>query len=237
MPARKSVEVANQLRKNILSGVYGSEGGLPDFKQLSETYHVAINTIVAALAKLEGEGIIVRRGNSYYVHGMTFTMTHYVPPIHARKSNYAKNLDAVEWKNIPQHIQSEYHLVATSLTRKQLVGQTTEDGKEVPYMFVTRYYILNVTPDQVKHMNEDALYDVMWERSDVQAVLFCHDEETVRLATSEEQELLNVPSGTPVLSILEIVRDVDKNILAIHDIVLRPHVKVVYEYNFRNQAE
>ena len=229
MPARKSVEVANQLRKNILSGVYGTEGGLPDFRQLADTYHVAINTVVAALSKLEGEGLIVRRGNSYYVHGLTFTMTHYVPPVHSRQSNYAKNVADVSQQPTPEVIRSQHHLPETALVRKQIVGQIADDGKEVPYMYVTRYYVLSITPEQVSRMNNEPSYDVMWEREDVRKVLFCHDEVAPRTATSEEAASLHIAQGTTVLSILEIVSDVEKNILAVHDIVLNPHVRVVYE--------
>lgn len=236
MPVRKSVELANQLRKSILSGIYGSEGGLPEVREIAKVNNMSINTAIAALASLEGEGLVVRRGHSYYVNSLSFTMTHYIPPIHMRRQNYANNIGSVERIELPEHIASRLNLPdrPTVVVRNQVNGEIGDNGTEQPYKLSCHYYVLPVSQEQLEHMQRDPLYDVMWESPEVRKQLECHDEITPRLVTQEESSRLKLPANTVANSIFVAISDMDHNLLFIQELVLSPRVTLMYNYVFTN---
>lgn len=234
---RKSVELANQLRKNILSGTYGSEGGLPGIGELTKEHKLSNNTTIAALAILEGEGLVVRRGNSYYVNNLKFTMTHYIPPIHMRKQNYAKNIGSVERIELPEYIATRLRLGNRPevVVRNQVTGEINDgDYKELPYKLSCHYYVLPVTDEQLQKMQNDPTYDVMWERPDVRKELRCHDEIASRQVTQDEADLLNIKPCTPANTIFVTISDMNHNLLFIQELVLSPRVTLMYDYVFKN---
>lgn len=67
-PPRKVTQVAANLRRQILNRQIKTGARLPTQRELSTKFNVAPNTAFAAMALLEGEGLVVRRqGSGSYV--------------------------------------------------------------------------------------------------------------------------------------------------------------------------
>lgn len=52
----------------IQAGNYGWEGGLPEEAELARATGYARGTVRSALTLLEGEGLIIQKGRSYFVN-------------------------------------------------------------------------------------------------------------------------------------------------------------------------
>src|SRR5690242_11110272 len=114
---KKRDAVASMLRKNILSGRYGSEGGIPDETEISKSFGCSGGTVIAALTLLEGERLVVHRGKSYYVNALPLVMTQHVPSAHvgASKVSYVKNVGQVVRMNaIPEYMANQLDIPAST---------------------------------------------------------------------------------------------------------------------------
>lgn len=64
------VQVANELREEIISGKYGTHGCIGTHTQLTERYEVSLRTIRKAVQTLEEEGLVeIRQGKGTFVRG------------------------------------------------------------------------------------------------------------------------------------------------------------------------
>jgi len=238
MAVKKSTDVANQIRKEILAGRYGSEGGLPEIREIAKKSGVALNTVVAALSNLEGQGLIEKRGHSYYVNSISFVMTQYVPPAHVRlhRGGYCKNMGPIERVPLPEHLAEKLHSPQSELVvyRVQISGELIE-GKEKPSQISYRYHLLPISDEKIQRMQADATYDPMWGDTDIPAELVSHDEVTSRLATEEERNLLNLPETTPITNVFESIRDKSDTLLMAQDIILSPRATLIFDFPFTNR--
>ena len=71
MAKGKHTTLAEELEKDILSGKYGSEGGLPSTIEIAKKWGMSVNTVKNSLALLEGKNLIEKRGIAYYVKNLT----------------------------------------------------------------------------------------------------------------------------------------------------------------------
>lgn len=238
MTARKTPDIANRVRKDILAGRYGSEGGLPETRELAQRYEVAINTMVAALANLEGQRLIEKRGHSYYVNEITFTMTQYVPPIHMRPSQYSHNLGDVERIDMPAHIAEKLKLAPAPqvVYRGQVSGEITPAQVECPYMLSYHYFIMPLSNRELARMQDDAMYDEI-KFANTPEQMRCHDEITSRLLTAEEAQHLSVAPSTSANSVFVTMRALDDTLLFVQEFVISPRVTLVYDYVFENKPK
>jgi DNA-binding GntR family transcriptional regulator len=232
MATMKYIPLANSLRKEVLSGIYGTEGGLPATSELAKRHSSAVNTVKMALSKLEGEGIIVKRGLNYYVNTIHTTMTRHVPLPHARLHNrrgYVRTLHITSGL-IPGHVASKLHLPDRDiLIRSQVSGEV--NGRELPLQLTTRYYFLSLSDAQVKRLEEDAGWDPMWELT---GTLQSRDEVSARPATTQEAEQLKVPDGTTVITVFEVIRDPSGVLLMAQELTLSPRDTLIFEFEFEN---
>lgn len=230
--------VANKLRKDILAGRYGIEGGIPDEGGLAKIHNCARGTVTAALSLLEGEGLLVHRGRAYYVNNLEYVMTSYVAPSakrHTGTRNYVKNVDdVVRLQTVPAFIadkaQVPHETHAVSCVR---VSGEVVKGKEHPIQLATRYYFMSLSDEQVQRMQDDPAYDPAWDTSEE---LDSHDEITARPATQEELAALSLPASATVVSLLEIIRDKEGNLYMVHESALSPRVALVFSFKFVNKS-
>lgn len=234
MAVAKYVALADELRKEILSGRYGTEGGLPSVKDIAEKSDFAINTVKNALSHLLGEGIIVKRGIGYYVNNITITMTQYSPPSHQRYvSGFNRNMGTVEKTLLPEHLAAKLHTTQqVVIFRAQIAGEIVE-GNEHPLQISQRYYFLPLSAEKIQRMRDDPTFDPMW--ADVPINLVSHDEVRPRPATQEELKLLSIPTATSVLCLLEVIRDTSGTILMAQEIMLSPRIALVFDFPFENK--
>lgn len=230
--------VANKLRKDILAGKYGTEGGIPDEGELAKINNCARGTVTAALTLLEGEGLVVHRGRSYYVDRLPVAMTQYVPPAHVRyvsRKNYVRTIGDVEQVVLPEYLAEK---LATSpstpvVSCTRVTGEVVS-GKEKPIQLSVRYYFMPLSDEQIRRMQSDPNYDPAWDTSDM---LGSYDEVTSRPVTQEEQELLLLPASTSVLSLLEIIRDKGGNPYMAHESALSPRAALIFHFSFENKPK
>lgn len=240
MTAPKYVEVENELRKRILSGRYGIEGGIPTAKELAQEFSVVVNTAKVALYHLEGERLIIRRGNSYYVNMVTTVMTQYVLPIAERmrergRTGYVKTLETVERVTIPEYVANKLDLDHQAiLVLQTCISGDMADSEERPMQLSRFYYFMPVTDEQIARMQVDAVYDILL---DAPISLSRDDEVFPRFPTDKELGYLNVTSTTPVLNVLSTVRDDKGNILLFQDLTRVPHAVLKYRYAFENRPK
>lgn len=234
--AKKRDIVANKLRKDILAGKYGREGGIPDEGELAKISNCARGTVVAALTLLEGEGLVVHRGRSYYVNSLPVVMTRYVPPAYVRyagRINYVQTIGNVERTTLPVYLAEKLETSHTTpvVSCVRVAGETV-DGKEKPVQLSVRYYFMPLSDEQVQRMQSDPSYDPAWDGS---GLLGTCDEVASRPVTQEEQELLLLPASTSVLSLLEIIRDKAGALYMAHESALSPRSKLIFGFSFENK--
>ncbi len=235
MPAQnKNVALANELRKEVLSGRYGNEGGLPVASEIAKAYKVTVNTVNLALNKLEGEGIVTKRGSVFYVNSISITMTSHVPLPGQRlpgREGYVKTLRTAT-EQLPQHLSKILGVSAEQsiLVREQLAGEV--NGHERPLQHSVRYYFLPITAAQKKQVESDPNYDPMW---DLKTTLHSHDEVQSRPATEQEAQLLQVPEGASVLAIWEVIKSTDGELLMAQTLTLSARKTLIFDYLFENK--
>lgn len=235
MAVRKNVELANQLRKDILAGKYGPEGGLPGPSELAKKHSIARNTVNSALALLEGEKLIIKRDAAFYVNSIELTMTQYAPPTHVRYSDgYTTNLEAVGDYDLPDHLASRLNARQCAVYRVQLSGETV-NGEKHPLQLSHRYYFFPVKQSDLQRMKDDASFDPMW--SNFPGEMVSRDEITARFATQDEAARLNLAEVAPVLSVWESTRDKDGALLMVQETTLSPRFALIFEFPFENVAK
>lgn len=232
--------LANNLRKEILCGKYGSEGGIPEESEIAKNSGFARGTVNAALTLLEGEALITKRGRSYYVNRLPVVMTEYVPPAHTRyigKENFVRNLGEVQRvSSIPEYLAEKMQIPASTpaVYCVRLTGERV-DGKEYPLQISHRYYLLPLTDEQVQRLQYDTNYDPAWEDTPVD--LDVYEEVVPRLVTKEESDLLALPTLTAINNLIEIIYDMSGNHVVVHESAVSPRISFIYKFSFKNRPK
>lgn len=242
MSIAKYIEVANELRRRILSGIYGTQGGIPVAKELAAEFNVVINTIKVALFHLEGERLIVRRGNTFYVNSLVTIMTEYVLPISERMKKrgtigYIRTVGTVNSIKIPVHLAEMLNVSHDTIVVLQtcISGDISEQNNERPMQLSKFYYFMSVSKQQQMLMQQDGSYDILLLEAPTD--LLRDDQISSRLPTREECEYLNIIDTTPVLHILSTVRNNKGDILLFQDLTRVSHATLRYQYSFENRPK
>jgi DNA-binding GntR family transcriptional regulator len=237
---RKYTELANELRKDILSGKYGTEGGLPGADELTRRSGLARNTVNSALALLEGEGLIKSRDRIFYVNITSQDMTQYVPPLNVRmqssgKIAFMENIAPIEVKQIPEEIADRLGIARESIgTFRFRVGGEVLEGQKKPSQLKKYWYLISLNEEQLQQLRDDPNTDILvkYAPEDLRA----HDEISSRLPTQEEMKLLSLSEFTPITQVNIITRDTSGNILLFQDLTF-VGVVLTYDYGFKNRPK
>jgi DNA-binding GntR family transcriptional regulator len=232
MVTEKYATLATELEKDILTGKYGWEGGLPTTSDLAQTCNMSINTIKNALALLEGKGLIEKRGAGFYVNRTPTIMTQYVSPIYSRpRGGYYQTLGTVKRAPLPAYIVEKLQISPCSaIFRMQVSGELAE-GNERPTQVSYRYHLMDISNENMQHMQDDPNYDPL---RNVPTELRSHDEITPRLATESERDLLNLPDPTAIQHIFEAIYKGDTLLMA-QEIILHPRETLIFDFPFTNR--
>lgn len=237
MTQPKHLSLVIELERDILAGRYGIEGGLPTASELAQTRGMSINTVKTALAVLEAKGLLEKRGTGYYVGTVPTLMTQYLPPTHVRvRDGFCSNIGTTKRVALPAHLSDKLGIDRSfqAVYRMQLSGELAE-GSEKPLQITHRYYAVKLTDKQITRMDADATYDPMWNDASTAAELMSHDEVSPRMATDGERDLLALPENTPVLSVLETIKDQAGSLLTVNELVLSPRSILIFDYPFLNR--
>lgn len=237
----KYIPLANELRKDILSGKYGAFGGLPGASEIASSQAIAINTVKAALTLLEREGIIVKRGIGYFVNIVPTVMTRHVSTPEDRlqehsRQGYVTNVEIAQVQ-IPAHIATKLGLNSPlEATKRTQVSGELIGSKQYPHQYTQRYYFIDLSAEEIASMRDHPNFDPMWTR--YPTPLHTQDEPSARNATREEAVHLDLPQNTAILSMLEVIRSENGDILLMaQELTLSPRIQLVYNYIFDNRPK
>jgi DNA-binding GntR family transcriptional regulator len=238
----KRLSIATEIEKEILSGKYGWEGGLPAASELAQKREVSINTIKNALALLEGKGLIEKRGTGYYVKRVGLTMTGYLPPAHLRirgREGFVRNIGSIKSTTLPDHLAKAAAIDQREAIYRMLLTGEVEEGREKPLQITHRYYLFPLSKEELDQMQRDARFDPLWSDPRFAKELTSSSEICARLATEGERDLLALPESSPtaILSVREEIRDIadaQESILMIQEVVLSPRSALFFRFPFVN---
>jgi len=238
---KKHIALANEIRKDILAGKYGTEGGLPGLDELSRRSGLARNTVRSALLLLEGEKVIVERDRNYFVNVRSVTMTQYVPPLQERmkasgKTAFVRNLEPVENAVLPDYIADMLNLEhgTPCVFRYRISGELTVDMKEKPTRLLRYYYLIPLTTGQLEKLNSEPATDILFESAPVQMIR--EDTLSARQLTAEEAKLLDIPENTAVMSVQIVNTTMEGGYLLVQESVF-VGVSFTYKYSFENRPK
>lgn len=235
------IQLANDLRRDILAGKYGTEGGLPGVEELARRSKLSINTVYRSLTLLLGEKLIVERDRNYFVSVNSIAMTQYVPPLAERmkasgKTTFVRNLEPVENAILPDYIADmlDLHHGTPCVYRYRISGELTADGKEKPTRLLKYYYIIPITTEQLEKLNNEPGTDILFESAPAQMVR--GDTLSARHLTAEEAKLLGIPEDTAVMSLQIVNTTMEGNYLLVQESVF-VGVTFTYKYAFENRPK
>ena len=234
MAVGKHVGLATELEKDILSGQYGWEGGLPSASELAQKWNMSMQTVKSALATLEGKNLIEKRGVGYYVNRVSVLMTQHVPPIYIRlhRGGFYKNIGPVKRVQLPAHLAEKLQITPQEAVYRVQISGESIDGIEKPLKISYRYHLLPVSDDNMRRMDSDPNYDPMRDKT---GELLSHEEATPRMATAGEQDLLQLPESAAVNHLFEAIRDKENNILMVQELILHPRETLIFDFPFTNE--
>lgn len=235
---RKFEEVATEIRARILSLRYGTEGGLPETRELAKSFGCSINTVSLALVSLESQRIIEKRGHTYYVSQHAVPMTGYLPLLMNRVPSgegFYRTIGSVARVYPPEHIVRKLGMSNTesAVYRVQVSGEIA-DTHEKPLQLTYRYHF-GMTDDQLSRLQKDPYYHPLLAEKEHAGTLHSVDEITPRIVTESECLLLGLPVGTPVTHLFETIHSLDNKLLIAQDVVLPPNETLIFSFSFVNR--
>ncbi len=237
---KKHVALANEIRRDILAGKYGTEGGLPGLDELARRSGLARNTVRSALLILEGERLVVERDRNYFVNTSSMLMTQYVHPLPVRmraqgKAAFSENI-TVTTVQLPDEIADLLHVNrGTVATFRFRVGnELLDSGEKKPFRLSKYYYLIPLNDEQVRQIEENADADLLVQYAPI--LLQAHDEISSRLPTKEEASYLHIPESTPVTHVQITTKDTSGNVLLFQELTLLG-VTLAYDYSFENRPK
>jgi GntR family transcriptional regulator len=238
---KRYITLANEIRKDIVSGKYGTEGGLPTIEELVERSSLSRATVYKSLAILEAEGLIISKNRNFFVNRESVPMIGYVPPLQERlklsgKTAFVRNLEPVEGSTLPDHIADKLGLNRGTpcVYRHRISGELTVDGKEKPTRLLKFYYLIPITVEQLGRLNSVPATDILFEAAP--AKMIREDTLLARHLTSEESELLDLPESTAVMSMHIMNSTMDGQYLLVQESVF-VGVCFTYKYEFENRPK
>lgn len=210
------VQIANELRKDILSNKYGEHGCMETQAQLAERFSVSLITIRKAIEVLASEGLVeLLRGKGTYVCRSAL-----VDPLHnlTGMSNLMSSLNMENDVSVPileLQLTPEWLDVATksALGTKCTFIRRVISVNGVPYantdMYLPEKYFSSFTKEEVE---EKTVYRIYQDKLGID---LGRGKQIIRAAGAKKDvaESLNIPLNAPVLQIERKAYDVGGNLI------------------------
>jgi GntR family transcriptional regulator len=233
-PRSPSKQIADDLRELITSGELVAGGKLPSERELSERYGVAPQTVRQAVAILKHEGLVVgQAGRGVFVRA-TGPLVRLGPERFSRARRAAgKSAQQAEAEAMgrsfrqeilelaevpaPAHVAAHFGFREGDPVFKRYRREYVGDE---PNQVAASYYrpeIVSGTAVVETSTGPGGSYARLEEAGYV--LTDFHEEFSARMPTPDEVRLLRLPSGTPVMCVLRIVRSEDQVIEVFESIV------------------
>lgn len=240
MAEQKYGPLAAELEKEIQSGKFGWEGGLPTVSDLAEKHNMSVNTIRQALSILEGKGLIEKKGAGYYVKRIPYVMTETTPSIQevTSRGGYCTNIGTTRRVLLPAYLAERLKVKqdTQAVYRVQVSGQATDSGAERPIQVAYRYYFMSISDADLQRMQSDPYYDPFWDNEDATPEkMNSRDEISARLATEGERDLLELPEYSSVTHLFEVIHDTSGVLFMAQDIVLSSRETLIFEFTYTHR--
>lgn len=200
---QKYTIIANDMRKKILEGVYKANDQLPFEKDLCTHYDTSKMTVKKALDILVSEGLIIkRRGAGTFVKDLSVED---MKSLLISSQMIGTTAYYPDKKVTSQVLEFSIQPASQSIAEKLNISQDTFiyniyrvrqiDG--VPKVIERTYMPVDVIPGlRLEHV-EESIYSYIIGDLGLK-IHNAHRKISVRKATSEEENYLNIPSGDPV---------------------------------------
>ncbi len=237
---KKAESLADQLRDRIKQGEFGTGGRLPPVSQIAKDYETTRPTTYQALALLQGEGLVVTKGNSFYAHNAVRISTSVVPPFEEVLANQGiqstvRNIIEPEIIIMPDEIATLFDTEKGSSTihRYRVQGQAG-----IPYRLSEYWFPEHLAHPYLQRLKDEPGYDILEDiKSDLGVTKqTVRDKVLARIPTKEEADLLSISRNTPVQEVRRTNRTLDRQVLMHHLIVfVGPLSMLEYEYEITNR--
>lgn len=240
MPANKVRKITDELRNQILSGVFG-EGRLPTGQELAKRFSSTRDTIQKVVTRLEAEGLLESVGERGTVIRRSRVRMPGITPrfdLELEKLGYTaieKNVEkptvipapaeVAEAMGVPEGTPVAHRL------RKQGIAQ---DKTEVIYRLTENFYPTTLVDEKILAlMQRDERADVLLAIRDKynKAITRTHEDVIGRLPTTPEEEALKIITYTPVLEVRRISYAEDNTVVMVNKIIFVANYFVLsYDY-------
>jgi GntR family transcriptional regulator len=237
---KKAESLADNLRDRIKHGEFGTGGRLPPVSQIAKDYQTTRPTTYQALALLQGEGLVVTKGNSFYAQSTVRISTSVVPPFEEVLANQGitstvRNIIEPEVIIMPDEIATLFDVEKGLYTihRYRVQGQAG-----VPYRLSEYWYPEQLARPYLQRLKDEPGYDILEDiKSDLGVTKqTVHDKVLARVPTKSEANLLSISRGTPVQEVIRTNRAIDGQELMYHLIVFVGTLSILeYDYEIANR--
>jgi GntR family transcriptional regulator len=208
--------VAHNLRERVLSGVYSPGARMPSLRQVEEEFGVSRATSRAAYQVLIGEGLVEGRfGGGYYVRSYQPIVRHGIQ----RLADGPRQEGRAIWEADPGTVGRTLAVDAVQVSNEEAPGDVASDlaiDAAVHTVVRRRRYILDSKPVllSTSYFPADLAHGTRIEHPDTgpggayarlaeagQPPAWFREDVTARMPTPEEVQRLQLPAGTPILTI------------------------------------
>jgi len=206
-PDVKIDSVADELRRRVLNGDFGTSGRLPSLRMLGDELGVTHETVNKAFQRLQAEGLVISKGRSGVFVSKPRTR---IPGITARFDLFLKeqglmpvetNVESPGLVPAPSYVAKAMNISEGSSVVHRIRRQGTTS---IYYRIAENFYPVDLAGGGIlEDMRKDEKMDVILAIKDIhgKAIKFVHEDVIGRLPTTDEQVLLSIVRNTPVLEV------------------------------------
>jgi DNA-binding GntR family transcriptional regulator len=234
----RTEELASQLRKEIVSGVYGHAGSgrIPTTAELAERWNVARNTVYYVIQYLRSEGYIREKGKYLTVNyplldlpGITPTFDKYLSD-HGLKP-IMENLIDPTIEELPPDLAQIFKQSSGLRVVHRMRLQSADDQ---PLRIAENWYPASLAGEFVEAMRANKDMDVLSAIKAKHGVFIetTEDEVITRFPTGEERKSLKIARTEPVFEIRRKSTSADGTAIMFNKLVLvGPQFRLTYRYH------
>jgi len=224
--------LAGTLRQRLNKGEFGTSGRLPPFRELANQLHTTQETTNKVIHLLQSEGLLVVKGKSVYVNPVNFQMPAMVPHF----DRYIESqglvpistfLEPPDLVSIPFVIADKMGLDECTLVPHRLLRQGVQKGDTVVHVRLSEnFYNPELVKDEIfEGLRSNPQFDTLIAIKNKygKAIENISLDATSRLPTSNEQKLLEVVRGTPMMEFYRTSYTSDGLVVMVNKIVFVGH--------------
>jgi GntR family transcriptional regulator len=240
-PGNKVEVLVDVLKASIQRGEYGVGGRLPSITDFAREHQMSRSTAYQIMSVLQNEGLVIKRGESFYANYRMRVTTSVVPPFeevlakHDAPSPFARNIIEPEIIGMPDHIAQMFG----QPTGLHVVHRYRVQGQgDLPYRLSEYWFPENLARPYLQQLKDDPGYDILEDiKSDLEIMSqTVHDDVLSRLPTKDEATLLQISRNITVQEVRRTNRTPEGQVLMHHLIVfVGPLSMLSYDYEIKNR--